>query len=149
MIHIPSLIPSLISDITKSCEPPGAENQSNTCLQATTSSSVPRSDSSTAMDVTFTPSTSPPKTLSTAKNVQPMESSCGQANNSSTSQKSQSPILTDFDSGIETMDIDNDPSSQTVNVNPAADQAQAAISVNNSHAKSSSPDKLENIEQPG
>ena len=44
------------------------------------------------------------------------------------------------------MDIDNDPSSQTVNVNPAVDQAQAASSANNSHAKSSSPDKLENIE---
>merc|ERR1712110_256799 len=44
------------SDITKSCEPPGAENQSNSCIQATTSASVPRSDSSTAMDVTFTPS---------------------------------------------------------------------------------------------
>ena len=50
--------------------------------------SVQRSESSTAMDVNFTPATSPPKPLSSPKvGTQQIESGCSQqANNSSVSQ---------------------------------------------------------------
>ena len=111
--------------------------------------SVHKSDSSTAMDVTFTPSSSPPKPLNTGKaSTQQIESKCGQANNhSSTSQKSQSPIFTDFDSGIETMDIDNEPTVQSGNViNPNTESTQAASTENLvPSARSANSNKSEDI----
>ena len=93
-------------------------------------STVHRSESSTAMDVTFTPSSSPPKPLASGKTNTQIETVSGPANNSSTSQKSQSPILTDFDSGIETMDIDNDSSAQAGSGSNPNNYQQVAVASN-------------------
>ena len=73
----------------------------------------------------------------------------GQVNNSSTSQKSQSPILTDFDSGIETMDIDNEQGVQAGNaINPTPEDSQATIpspEIDIPQAQTSTPNKLKDI----
>ena len=105
-------------------------DQSGIVGESAETSTVHRSESSTAMDVTFTPSSSPPKPLASGKTNTQLESASGQANNSSTSQKSQSPILTDFDSGIETMDIDNDPSAQAGSGSNPSNYQQVAIASN-------------------
>lgn len=103
---------------------------------------VHRSESSTAMDVTFTPSSSPPKPLTAGKTNENV--SCP-PNNSSTSQKSQSPILTDFDSGIETMDIDNDPSAQAGSGNNPQQVAIASSDTGMAHESSSNVDNVDAI----
>ena len=136
---------SLTSEMT------GTRNKMAMAEESAAVASVQRSDSSTAMDVSFTPSTPPPKALTSGKGcAQQIESCSGQANNSSTSQKSQSPILTDFDSGIETMDIDNEPSVHTANfVNPPQEEVRHSlpeISVGiDSSMTQSSPNKLNEI----
>jgi hypothetical protein len=110
-------------------------------------STVQRSDSSTAMDVTFTPSSSPPKPLTAGKSNPQLES--GQVNNSSTSQKSQSPVLTDFDSGIETMDIDNEQGVQAgkvINATPEDSQATIpSLEIDIPQAQPSTTNKLKDI----
>ena len=133
--------------MNENCGIPEAAASSSPIQGPSTMTTVQRSDSSTAMDVTFTPSSSPPKPLTAIKSSTPLES--GQVNNSSTSQKSQSPILTDFDSGIETMDIDNEQGVQAGNaINPVPEDSQAtnpSPEVDIPLAQISTPNKLKDI----
>ena len=107
-------------------------------------STVHRSESSTAMDVTFTPSSSPPKPLAAGRTNSQID---GAPNNSSTSQKSQSPILTDFDSGIETMDIDNDPSAQAGSGSNSQNYQQGTMASSDGGIAHGNSSNLNNVER--